>query len=122
MGLTLPYRVWFARHCDVVRVTVVKETSSEKLRQATKGWFSGSSAPTNIASSATNEAPLPAPKSEFREIMQELELYAGQQVLELKSEAVVASIPSFNADETQQCSEGEDQSTDTDASDQQTIE
>lgn len=26
-GLSLPYRIWFAKHCDEVRVSVVKETS-----------------------------------------------------------------------------------------------
>jgi len=29
IGLTLPFRMWFSKHCDVVRVTVVKETSSK---------------------------------------------------------------------------------------------
>jgi hypothetical protein len=27
-GLTVPYRIWFNRHCDFLRVTVVKETSA----------------------------------------------------------------------------------------------
>eukprot|EP00980_Cylindrotheca_fusiformis_P008000 scaffold1706_cov116-Cylindrotheca_fusiformis.AAC.3 len=27
-GLTLPYRIWFKRHCDFLRVSVVKETST----------------------------------------------------------------------------------------------
>lgn len=27
-GLTVPYRIWFKRHCDFVRVAIVKETSS----------------------------------------------------------------------------------------------
>ena len=27
LGLSLPYRIWFAKHCDEVRVSVVKETS-----------------------------------------------------------------------------------------------
>lgn len=41
LGLTVPYRIWFARHCDELRVTVVKETSSEKPSSWTKkGWFS----------------------------------------------------------------------------------
>ena len=25
-GLTVPYRIWFKRHCDFLRVSVVKET------------------------------------------------------------------------------------------------
>jgi len=28
LGLSLPYRIWFAKHCDEIRVTVVKETST----------------------------------------------------------------------------------------------
>lgn len=27
-GLTVPYRIWFKRHCDSLRVIVVKETSA----------------------------------------------------------------------------------------------
>lgn len=27
LGLSLPYRIWFSKHCDEIRVTVVKETS-----------------------------------------------------------------------------------------------
>lgn len=26
-GMTLPYRIWFKRHCEFLRVSVVKETS-----------------------------------------------------------------------------------------------
>jgi len=28
LGLSLPYRIWFAKHCDEIRVTVVKETTA----------------------------------------------------------------------------------------------
>ncbi len=34
LGLSLPYRIWFARHCDEIRVTVVKETSIEERSSA----------------------------------------------------------------------------------------
>ena len=34
LGLSLPYRIWFARHCDKIRVTVVKETSIEERSSA----------------------------------------------------------------------------------------
>ena len=35
LGLSLPYRIWFARHCDEIRVTVVKETCIEDSRSST---------------------------------------------------------------------------------------
>ena len=28
IGLTFPYRVWFERHCDYLRVVIIKEASS----------------------------------------------------------------------------------------------
>ena len=28
IGLTFPYRVWFERHCDYLRVVIIKEVSS----------------------------------------------------------------------------------------------
>jgi len=28
LGMTVPYRIWFKRHCDLLRVTVVKETNA----------------------------------------------------------------------------------------------
>jgi hypothetical protein len=30
LGLSLPYRIWFAKHCDEIRITVVKETCLEE--------------------------------------------------------------------------------------------
>eukprot|EP00584_Thalassiosira_punctigera_P015000 CAMPEP_0172557394 /NCGR_PEP_ID=MMETSP1067-20121228/72984_1 /TAXON_ID=265564 ORGANISM="Thalassiosira punctigera, Strain Tpunct2005C2" /NCGR_SAMPLE_ID=MMETSP1067 /ASSEMBLY_ACC=CAM_ASM_000444 /LENGTH=667 /DNA_ID=CAMNT_0013346467 /DNA_START=87 /DNA_END=2090 /DNA_ORIENTATION=- len=44
LGLSLPYRIWFAKHCDEIRVTVVKETSSAERSEGetTEGkssWF-----------------------------------------------------------------------------------
>ena len=31
LGLSLPYRIWFSKHCDEVRVSVVKETGDSAL-------------------------------------------------------------------------------------------
>ena len=46
LGLSLPYRIWFGKHCDEIRVTIVKETSSvdgsNKEGEAAEGkssWF-----------------------------------------------------------------------------------
>jgi hypothetical protein len=71
LGLTLPYRIWFGRHCDELRVTVVKETStvpiisSSSLSSLSRGWFSG-------------KAQHGADIENFRELMERLQLYAKQ--------------------------------------------
>lgn len=76
LGLSLPYRIWFASHCDEIRVTVVKETSieegsakgtgtTEKSRWFPSIWGWGSS-----SSSATLRA-----QELFRKSMRELSLY-----------------------------------------------
>lgn len=40
LGLTVPYRIWFKRHCDFVRVTVVKETKAMRVTDSyLKSWF-----------------------------------------------------------------------------------
>jgi hypothetical protein len=47
LGLSLPYRIWFSKHCDEVRVTVVKETgiderpSKEVEITQKSSWFPG---------------------------------------------------------------------------------
>jgi hypothetical protein len=66
LGLTLPYRIWFDRHCDELRVSVVKETSTVPISSSlylTGGWFSGKVQ--GAASSIEN----------FRELMERLQLY-----------------------------------------------
>ena len=41
IGLTVPYRIWFKRHCDFIRVTVVKETKAMGGNDSyLKSWFS----------------------------------------------------------------------------------
>eukprot|EP00536_Pseudo-nitzschia_multiseries_P000614 jgi/Psemu1/179139/e_gw1.7.39.1 len=40
LGLTVPYRVWFKRHCDFLRVTVVKETKATAANDGyLRSWF-----------------------------------------------------------------------------------
>mmetsp|Transcript_5221 Transcript_5221/g.11563 ORF Transcript_5221/g.11563 Transcript_5221/m.11563 type:complete len:406 (-) Transcript_5221:570-1787(-) len=40
IGLTVPYRVWFKRHCDFIRVTVVKETKAMGANDSyIRSWF-----------------------------------------------------------------------------------
>ena len=64
MGLTVPYRIWFSRHCDELRVTVAKETTNVKT-SSSWGWFSRSS---SDPSAEWNK--------EFKSKMRELALYA----------------------------------------------
>ena len=40
LGLTVPYRIWFKRHCDFLRVTVVKETKATGVADSyLRSWF-----------------------------------------------------------------------------------
>jgi len=40
LGLTVPYRVWFKRHCELLRVTVVKETKARSASDSyLRSWF-----------------------------------------------------------------------------------
>lgn len=41
LGWTVPYRVWFKRHCDFLRVTLVKETTSDESvsNSYLRSWF-----------------------------------------------------------------------------------
>ena len=66
-GLTLPFRIWFSRHCDELRVTVAKETFADPQSPVSKSWFGKSSAsPLNDASHSDPD---------FRLAMQILSLY-----------------------------------------------
>ena len=38
LGLTVPYRIWFSRHCDQVRVTVIKTTFHDRRSAISEGW------------------------------------------------------------------------------------
>lgn len=64
IGLTVPFRVWFARHCDELRVTVAKETSTGKP-SSSWSWLSKSSPD---PSTESNER--------FKAMMRDLALYA----------------------------------------------
>jgi hypothetical protein len=75
LGLTLPYRIWFDRHCDELRVSVVKETSTMPISSPSfsssylsRGWFSGKAQAAPGAASIEN----------FRELMERLQLYTKQ--------------------------------------------
>jgi len=63
LGLTLPYRFWLKQRCDILRVTVAKETFADVIKP--KGvWFLGKKE---------------EQECNFRNVMQNLQLYACQQ-------------------------------------------
>ncbi len=85
LGLSLPYRIWFARHCDEIRVTVVKETSESsdsnddedstngKTSWFRRGWGWGSS-PSSEALESKRAQEL------FRKSMQSFSLYEDEPI------------------------------------------
>ena len=79
LGLSLPYRIWFAKHCDEVRVTVVKETGIEerpsKEVEITQksSWFPGKWGWRESQSSADIESK--RNQELFRKSMQQFALY-----------------------------------------------
>lgn len=82
MGLTVPYRIRFGKHCDELRVAVVKETSAVNKKSFDKSstdqkstwlstprsWFGGND---NIAQEDRGE--------KFKKHMQEISLYQGNR-------------------------------------------
>ena len=56
LGLSLPYRIWFAKHCDEIRVTVVKETTGNV--QTSTSAEGGAQAEGKSASELTYLAPM----------------------------------------------------------------
>lgn len=90
LGLTVFYRVWMASHCDEIRVTVVKETttgaSSSSDRSPFSSWFSSSSS-----------RALPSPKTSdneaFRTHMQSLNLYQSRNAPSLEANVNTMAAP-----------------------------
>jgi hypothetical protein len=80
LGLSLPYRIWFAKHCDEVKVTILKETGSgsvvktEEDESANKSssWFRWGKG-TNTSSSGGLESQ--RAQEQFRQNMQSFSLY-----------------------------------------------
>ncbi len=84
LGLSLPYWIWFARHCDEIRVTVVKETSikerssakdTKEAAEKSSSWFP---LPWGWGSSQSLSATERAQES-FRRKMRDLLLYDDQE-------------------------------------------
>jgi hypothetical protein len=85
LGLTLPYRIWFKRRCDFLRLTIVKETSSyPNPGPSGRSWFSKTQ---------------PA-KSQFHSFMQRQSLYSsGVALKEIDSVETIADTEDNGGDE-----------------------
>lgn len=91
LGLSLPYRIWFAKHCDEIRVSVVKETSSAEsstkegeMDEAKASWFRG------WGRSSLSSAAMESKRAQelFRKSMQEFSLYQEEAPQTIASEDV----------------------------------
>jgi hypothetical protein len=78
-GMSLPYRIWFKRHCDSIRVTIVKETSASP--SSTSSYWSYASR--WIPSRASME-PHRSNYSEFRSYMKGRLLYGTDEEVNKK--------------------------------------
>jgi len=76
LGLSLPYRIWFARHCDQLKVSVVKETYAPAIDKSStfSNWFT--SKPSNTEAPEEGNA---TKEETFRAKMQSLLLYAQRE-------------------------------------------
>jgi TMEM151 family len=79
IGLTLPYRFFFSRQCDDLRVTIAKESFSESSLTQSKSWFL--------------KAQTPQRDSNYIETMQTLSLYPNY---EEKTNEELHSLQSLN--------------------------
>jgi hypothetical protein len=78
LGFTVPFRIWFSRHCDDVRVTLIKEISSNVTTTSSKSiglpswgsFLSRSKGDGNITA-----AQLELRREQFRQAMRTLDLY-----------------------------------------------
>ncbi len=82
LGLSLPYRIWFGKHCDEVKVTILKETGSGSVVKTTEeeesteksSWFKWGRGTSSSSSSAGGLESKRA-QEQFRKNMQSFSLY-----------------------------------------------
>jgi len=116
LGLSLPFRIWFAKHCDEIRVTVVKETCNTNGGTSIGGeivpaepkssWFRGwGKSATPQPSTATFDSK--KAQELFRTSMQQFSLYDEEvspvkknQTSPIADETVVASAATNLVNET----------------------
>jgi len=83
LGMSVPFRVWFARHCDVLRVTVAKETSSANAAPSStksSSWFKWNTGATTAITTATTTTASSSLSGAFRTLMEDLSLYGKSDV------------------------------------------
>ena len=91
LGLTVPYRIWFARHCDELRVAVIKETFATGKKpkpQSSSSWTKWfvRSKESDQAAFDPNVASL---RSDFRKRMEELAIYQADEAEETRETAAL---------------------------------
>ena len=74
MGMSFPYRVWFAQHADELRVTVVKETTALNPTQRMRSWFSGGPPRSENMDEKDDE-------TNFRSFMEQMQLYENEELM-----------------------------------------
>ena len=97
LGLTLPYRIWFSRHCDELRVAVIKETfaigKKPKLQSSSSWtkWFARSKEmdQTSFADESSQNGVVASLKSDFRKRMEELAIYQAFEAEETRETAAL---------------------------------
>jgi hypothetical protein len=84
LGLSLPYRIWFGKHCDEVKVTILKETGSGSVVKTTEdverteksSWFKWGR---GTSSSSSGGLESQKAQEQFRKNMQSFSLYGEEE-------------------------------------------
>ena len=111
LGLSVLYRAWMARHCDVIRVSLVKETLGPQPRSWWSTYGSGSSSNNGDRSSKQRDTVGRSNNSSaiaFRSLMQQLEVYRPHPALPLlasNTEMGTTNATSSNKEQTESSAE-----------------
>ena len=97
LGLTVPYRIWFSRHCDELRVAVIKETfaigKKPKLQSSSSWtkWFARGKEmdQTAFADESSQNGAVASLRSDFRKRMEELAIYQADEAEETRETAAL---------------------------------
>ncbi len=98
LGLTVPYRIWFARHCDELRVAVIKETfatgKKPKLQSSSSSWTkwfvrSKESDQAAFEDESSKSSAVAGLRSDFRKRMEELAIYQADEAEETRETAAL---------------------------------
>jgi len=78
LGLTVPYRIWFADHCDEVRVTITKELFTDAPASAEKTTLTSWLPSAPFSSKGVSADSEVRAEDAFTSLMQSLRLYAAK--------------------------------------------